>query len=95
MARYTRNTIAPRDAIPYVVFVSVVSILTDGSKVYDVCLRNVATGELTDVEHSESEMAALELASRLNTALLRTYYGPKTGYTTALSRPNLSDGCPG
>jgi len=80
MASHHRTNAVPRSTIPYVVFVTVETTLTDGSKVYDVCLRNTADGSLTDVEYSEDEMTALELASRLNTAILRTHYGPKTGY---------------
>ncbi len=95
MALYIRTIEQPRATVPYVVFVTVESVLTDGSKVYDVALKNLADGSLTDVEFCESEMAALELASRLNTAILRMHYGPKTGYLEALAQPILTDGCPG
>lgn len=93
MASHHRTTETPRDAIPYVVFVTVETTLTDGSKVYDVCLRNTVDGSLSDVEFCESEYAALALASKLNNALLRDKYSPKTGYASAASR--IGDGCPG
>jgi hypothetical protein len=72
----------------YVVFRSIETTLTDGSKVYDVVARAVIGGDVTDIAFCQSEMEALELAARLNSALLcdRT----QSGYAAA-----LADGIPG
>lgn len=95
MASHNRSLAATRVSVPYVVFVTVETTLTDGSKVYDVCLRNAADGSLTDVYYAESEYQSLAIASRLNNAILFDVIGPKTGYAVALKNVDAFDGCPG
>lgn len=77
----------------YVVFRSVATTLTDGSKVYDVVMRDVATGELVDVSFCQTELEALELAARLNSALLIDRHLNPSGYS--LANRDAHDGCPG